>query len=346
MSIHDKKSVANIIKRNKRIDNILNTAYNDLALRSKTVKGIAFNNVLRKEIKALRTSLKANITKEITQQWNLGSTKIKETMNDYLDKVGKGVNIPDEINQTLRAPNLNAMNTFLDRTERGMNLSKKIWRTTKMAQTQIQDFLASGVTTGKSAIQTARSLKQFMKGTPIIYKGTLIKGSNINFQAIRLAATEANMAFRLSEEVKIKKLPFVTGQNIDIGGGHPRPDICDELAGDYPKDFIWGGWHPLCICVRTWKMVSKKEFVKMMKTGKVLKGNLVRRIPVRAKAFMKTNLKRFKGYIGRGTEPYWMRDNFTKELTLRDSIGSPVPPVVPPVSPIVPITPKGNYISE
>jgi len=29
---------------------------------------------------------------------------------------------------------------------------------------------------------------------------------------------------------------------------HPVPDICDDLEGDYPKDFKFVGWHPHCRC--------------------------------------------------------------------------------------------------
>ena len=42
--------------------------------------------------------------------------------------------------------------------------------------------------------------------------------------------------------------PFVLGIRIHLSGNHPEEDICDELAGDYPKDFLWRGWHPRCRC--------------------------------------------------------------------------------------------------
>lgn len=31
----------------------------------------------------------------------------------------------------------------------------------------------------------------------------------------------------------------------------PFVDICDHLEGEYPKDFKFVGWHPLCRCITT-----------------------------------------------------------------------------------------------
>ena len=36
-------------------------------------------------------------------------------------------------------------------------------------------------------------------------------------------------------------------------------DICDDLAGVYPKEFKFVGWHPHCRCFAIAKMASDKE---------------------------------------------------------------------------------------
>ena len=41
-------------------------------------------------------------------------------------------------------------------------------------------------------------------------------------------------------------------------------DICDELAGDYPKSFLWTGWHPQCRCVITPILIGLEDFKKML----------------------------------------------------------------------------------
>ena len=69
--------------------------------------------------------------------------------------------------------------------------------------------------------------------------------------ALRLAATEINMAYRYADSVRWQSEPFIRGIRIRLSGNHtlngkPFTDICDDLAGDYPKAFMWSGWHPRC----------------------------------------------------------------------------------------------------
>ena len=89
--------------------------------------------------------------------------------------------------------------------------------------------------------------------------------------AMRLARTEINMAYRTAEQERWKQFDFVVGYEVhttqngthdfgvkseedykyrparlqDLGKIH-KPDICDQLEGKYPKDFVFTGWHPQC----------------------------------------------------------------------------------------------------
>lgn len=66
--------------------------------------------------------------------------------------------------------------------------------------------------------------------------------------ALRLTITETNMAYNFANCERWSSEPYVLGIRIRLSGNHPEEDICDELAGDYPKDFMWRGWHPRCRC--------------------------------------------------------------------------------------------------
>lgn len=336
MADYNKKSVQSIISRNRRIEKVLDIAFKDVSKRFKTVKGKRFTKVLKKEIEGLRASLKANIEKEVKQQWMLSNEKVDIMTEGYV----QNIKVSDQLYKSFRSPNLAALNTFLNRVEKGMDLSKRIWKLTDNAQIQLEDFLASGVTVGKPAVQVAKELKRYMNGKGVQYKGTLLKARNITWEALRLATTEANMAFRLSEQTKMEKLPFVTGCSIHLSGAHPRIDICDELVGDYPKGFIWSGWHPVCICFRTWRKLPKKAFVQFMKTGQIPKEAFIQKLPPKMNIFMKKNVEKLGGYVKRGTEPYWMRDNFNKDLTVKMGVGDIKLPDMKLVIPKVPIIPR------
>lgn len=66
--------------------------------------------------------------------------------------------------------------------------------------------------------------------------------------AMRLARTEINIAYRKADSDYWKQSDLVLGIRIETSNNHPVDDICDELAGEYPKNFIFTGWHPQCRC--------------------------------------------------------------------------------------------------
>ena len=67
--------------------------------------------------------------------------------------------------------------------------------------------------------------------------------------ARRLASTEANIAYHKADEQRWSELDFVVGYEIVVSEHSKRKhDICDDLAGRYPKTFQFSGWHPHCRC--------------------------------------------------------------------------------------------------
>ena len=84
--------------------------------------------------------------------------------------------------------------------------------------------------------------------------------------ALRLMRTEINMAYHVANHERWQQEPFVIGQRISLSPQHPEEDICDVLAGDYPKDFLFIGWHPQCYSADTkvltnngWKLFADVE---------------------------------------------------------------------------------------
>ena len=57
--------------------------------------------------------------------------------------------------------------------------------------------------------------------------------------ALRLTITETNMAYNYANCERWSSEPYVLGIRIRTSANHPEKDICDELAGDYPKDYCF-----------------------------------------------------------------------------------------------------------
>ncbi len=80
------------------------------------------------------------------------------------------------------------------------------------------------------------------------------------------------MAYNYANCKRWSTEPFVLGIRIRLSGNHPVPDVCDELASDYPKTFMWRGWHPRCRCSQSPIMMDRdgEEWKRLRSLPKVL----------------------------------------------------------------------------
>lgn len=88
--------------------------------------------------------------------------------------------------------------------------------------------------------------------------------------ALRVARTEINAAYHKARNERWQNEPFVVGQYIHVSPQHNIDDICNDLEGRYPKDYVWISWHPQCICTSdpiTIQGEEKKEFYKRLMAG-------------------------------------------------------------------------------
>ncbi len=144
--------------------------------------------------------------------------------------------------------------------------------------------------------------------------------------ALRLAGTETNIAYRTADHERVQALDFVLGIKIVLSNNHtirnskgqrvPLTDICDELAGNYPKGFKFTGWHPNCRCHTETILLSGadfEDFIKAKREGRAYditkaKG-YVAEPPVAFKAWVKGNAGRIAAAAKAGTTPYFIKDN-------------------------------------
>ena len=83
----------------------------------------------------------------------------------------------------------------------------------------------------------------------------------------RLMRTEINMAYHKANASRWANEPFVYGIRVWRSPQHPEEDICDELEGYYPKNFVFSGWHPNCwvdgtkvLTAQGWKLMQDVTF--------------------------------------------------------------------------------------
>ena len=135
--------------------------------------------------------------------------------------------------------------------------------------------------------------------------------------AMRVARTETNMAYRQADHQRWQNMEFVLGQHIELSRNHPKRDICDDLEGDYPKDFIFDGWHPQCFCVCTpilvdWEEQRKVFRAKLKGETYTPKGMRITECPDNFKSWVNDNKEKIHVVRKSGKEPYFIKNNATQ----------------------------------
>lgn len=161
-----------------------------------------------------------------------------------------------------------------------MNLSDRVWRLTNQFKSEMELALELGLGEGKSAAALSRDVRQYLnephrlfrrvrdekgqlrlsKAATAYHPGQGVYRSSYK-NALRLTATENNMAYRTADHERWNDLDFVIGMEIKLSGNHPIEDICDEMCGVYPKTFKFVGWHPFCRCYAVPKLADEDEFI-------------------------------------------------------------------------------------
>lgn len=138
--------------------------------------------------------------------------------------------------------------------------------------------------------------------------------------AMRLARTETNMAYRSADQERWRQLDFVIGYRVVLSDNHPEPDICNDLSarrgekgsrGVYPKDFVFKGWHPQCRCYVVPILADEKEFDKIQEAilndEPIPESKSVIREPNKYfQDWWKSNKNRV---VEAQSLPYWVKDN-------------------------------------
>lgn len=220
-----------------------------------------------------------------------------------------------------------------------MGLSERVWNYTGQFKEEIEMALDLGIRSGKSAAEMSRDERQYLRYPDKLFRRVRDEHGNLRLSkaakafhpgqgvyrssyknALRIAATETNMAYRTADYLRGQQLDFVVGIQVKLSGNHtlngrPFVDICDELAGMYPKDFKFVGWHPSCRCYSVKVLKTMDEFLadeRKLLNGEALtaeSANTVRDMPPQFRQWVLDNRDRIAKARAKGTESYFIRDN-------------------------------------
>lgn len=240
------------------------------------------NKAIEKLVANMKSDIVATITEGTTEEW-LHAAKLNDTIVKQVFHNSKLTN--DQIKKYMNR-NLDALYAFQTRKIGGLALSDRVWKYTNQFKEEIEMALDLGLGEGKSAAALSRDVKQYLQNPDKLFHRVRDKHGKLQLSknakayhpgrgvyrsshknAMRLTRTEVNMAYRTSDFTRIQQLDFVIGIRVKLSNNHtlngvPFTDICDNLAGVYPKEFKFTGWHPQCRCHSETILADEEEFLE------------------------------------------------------------------------------------
>lgn len=343
IATYDEKHKQNLAKRAKKVSSLYDAAVKRLTqaaapslFDADKEQEFHFEDfpALNREMDALMqdlySSLQTNIEDGDEESWTLSNTK-NDAMVDSI--IGKK-QLPAKTVKAWKHPHLEALGAFISRKEAGMNLSKRVWNITQQFKNEMELALELGMGEGKSAAELSRDIRKYLQYPDKLFRRVRDKSGALRLSktaaafhpgrgvyrssyknALRMTATENNIAYRTADHNRWQAIPFVLGIEIHISNNHPTEDICDIFDGKrFPKDFKFTGWHPWCRCYAVSVLASQEEmdaYTTALMNGEDVShwkfSGQVEKMPKEFTKWMKDNQQR----IANATSmPYFIKDNY------------------------------------
>lgn len=269
---NQKRKYGELNKRLAKYVMLVESIYEDLNLEAAKIVGITDFTIdsdrpfmwsdypqTRKRIRYLQERFVEDIGAVIysgtSEEWK-NSNEVQDLLaNKVLQTYG--ATIGKEKYEILYQPNNDALKAFQQRKDKGFTISDKLWNQSTLYKQELEEAISCAIQKGTSAIILSKQISKYLLDFPQLQKdykerfGKASRAMDCEYRSIRLVASEINMAYRQAENLRWQQMDFVVGYEIKLSNNHtcngkPFQDICDILAGKYPKDFQWTGWHPLC----------------------------------------------------------------------------------------------------
>lgn len=210
--------------------------------------------------------------------------------------------------------NSDQLKAFQSRRERGLNLSAKLWNQSQVYKDSLEATISTAIEKGMSAVTLSKRISKYLNDWPSLqadYQEKFGKATNCydcEYRSIRLARNEINIAYRTAEQLRWQQFDFILGYKIKLSGSHPAEDICDDLQGDYPKNFKFVGWHPNCLCYTVPIVMSEDEY---WSDDRENSPNMITEPPDNFTKWCSDNASRILDAEEKGNFPYFIKDNKT-----------------------------------
>lgn len=212
-----------------------------------------------------RNNMQALIYSGISNEWKRSNAFQDQLANGVIKTFKRTIN--EEKRKLWYDTNGDALEAFKKRKTAGLTISQRIWKDEPLVRSNLERALTAGIAKGVSAVQLSKRVTKYLNDYSTLSRdyrkkcGKAIDIAGCEYRSIRLARNEINLAYRTAEQERWKKMDYIKGKSIHVtqNGSH-KTDMCDALAGDYPKTFQWEAWHINCMCYAVPIVASEEEY--------------------------------------------------------------------------------------
>lgn len=353
LTFYDKQHIQKVLAQQSEVANIFNRfilsitpflqQWADRSSDNVWLRNQVVEKCVDRELDKLQSLLLTNLTAFNIDAWKRSEMKNEDFISEYI----KGMAIDSVRKQGMFATNKDALSQLRKGFDaRGNNLSPMVWNLADQTKTQLEYYLQTGLSVGRSSSQIGQDLRQILNEPDKRFRrvkdkeGKLVmsqpmknyhpgqgiyRSSKMN--ALRLTATSTNMSYRTADYERWSKQDFILGIEIHRSANNRGPcKICDAMVGRYPKTFKFTGFHPFCICFATPITMEPDSFADFLLNDTVPQEQVITDIPKTAKEFVNENKNGVQS-------AFWYKDNFSKEGDLqKERTPQPITPEVIKVS--------------
>lgn len=277
----------------------------------------------------------------IQEEWDLTNKNLWKGLKTQFGKTLKEVayyeELKDRATATVRTV-AEESQSFYNQKRSGKTISDRVWNLHKNIPKEVDVMVQNAIKKGQSAKSLSQSLDRYLDEPGLIYRRVRNKetgklelskaAQNYNpgrgvyrsshKNAMRLARTEINRAYRYAEWQAYQNNPQIYGYEIALSNNTENQcEVCKRLAGVYPKWFLWTGWHPQCRCRMVPILMPKTDWARLIKMrfeGKEseFKPAFIEDLPDQFIEYLHESEERIKSAA---SLPYWYQDNLER-LTL------------------------------
>ena len=235
----------------------------------------------------LNSSIILYIAESTNEVWSLANEKNANLIKGLFEEYKENHTSETAVNPPTPNNHIAEYNKFKNRKFEELTISDRVWNINgNNFKKEIELAVNAAIEQGKSAAELSRDIRKYLNNPDALFRRIRDKDGNLTLSkaakeyhpgqgvyrsayknAMRLARTEINNAYRESEYLNWQDNPTVIGFRIQNSNRVATVcEVCKQFNGVvFPKTFKWLGFHVQCMCTAIVVFAPQSEIDRYMR---------------------------------------------------------------------------------